>query len=170
MQYLWSKRPRKTCLQKNRTAFEKEAIFKASRWYVGIGDSVERIDSEVSSWLIQFICKFPWFFLPSRSNTSIKFYFVSISKSKLGLSLSPFICKVWSSLFKHYQDSWKLQIIIFLWYNELLEFKTPEAHIRSSNISLALLDPKKIDDKLNDNFATRHISQVLLSHYLCIFY
>ena len=49
---------------------------------------------------------------------------------------------------------------MLFWYSAFLRYKRPEAHILSPNLSSALLDPRKIDDKLSNNLVTRSISQV----------
>lgn len=90
------------CVLKKRMVLRKETILGAYRWYSGVRNSVEKIDSGVSNRLMQFICKFLCFPTPSKSNTSIKFSHIDNFKLKLFLFPSFFILKVWSSLLKHY--------------------------------------------------------------------
>ncbi len=55
----------------------------------------------------------------------------------------------------------KLHILIILWQSESLEYKRLEVGVLFLSISLILLDPKKLDNKLNNKLVARHISQVL---------
>ncbi len=162
------RRENKGCVCKKRVASGKEAILGAYCWQIGLGDSFEEIDSAVSSWLMQFICKFLCSPVSSRSNTNLNFSSFDASKLKLRPSLSSFITKAWSLFFEQYASALTLYIVMFLWHGEWLGYKGPEAHILSSNLSSALLDLRKIDDKLSNNLVTGRISQVSSSPlFLC---
>ena len=160
MQHVRKERLLRAFIQKTHCARKKETL-GTNCWYIGLENNVERIDSIVSSWLMQFISIFSCSCVPSIPNTSINFSLVDASKPILCSSPSLFITKAWSSLLKHYPSALRLQMLMLFWQSALLRYKKLEAYILSSNLPSALLNPRKIDDKLSDDLVVGRISQIL---------
>ncbi len=141
-------------------AYRKKKTLEANRGQIGLGDSVKKIDNAFSKQLLQFICKFSFSFATNRRNTSINFPFVIVFKPTLCLYPSFLINKVCSFLPENYPNGLRLQIMILFQHVASLGYKRPETHILSRNLSLAFLDPRKMNDKLNSDLVSRRISQV----------
>ncbi len=117
---MYGERNHKGRVCRRRAAPEKKSNFKGKLLTYWSRDSVERIDSVVSSRLVQFICKISCFFTSNRPNISINFSLINAFKPKLCPFLSIFITKAYLPLLEHYPGVLKLQIVMLLWHIVLL--------------------------------------------------
>lgn len=153
----------KNRIYRKHAALKKEATLGRNDWHISVGNSVERIDSAISSQPMQFIYEFSCFFTPSRLDTKINISLIDACKPKVCPFLFLFITKNWLPLFEQYSDAFRLKMVMLFGYIELLAYKGPEAQILSLELSFTLFDSRKIDNKPSNEQVIKCISQVLTS-------